>query len=132
MQWTLRDVITKEATNLTQIGSLNETDTDCQSFGFNATIDFLHIVRVGFNATGVYGIELETHNNVTFAAGIDTQYATLRDVTWGFPVGEDDSHSSAFVGFDGTYLEKEVKTGTRISSLRAIFLDLNCNMTSIE
>ena len=51
---------------------------------------------------------------------MDTQDATLRDVTWGFAVGEDDSHSSAFVGFDGTIGEG------RLNSLRAILMDIDC------
>ena len=102
MQWTLRDTKTKEAKNLTQIGSLNETRTNCTIFSFNATTDDLHIIRVYFNTTGVYGIKLQTHNNLTYAAGVNVKDASLRDVTWGFPPGADNEFTQAFVGFDGT------------------------------
>lgn len=102
MQWTLRDYVTKEALNTTQIGSLTEASKNCTTFGFNVTTDFLRNIIVGYNSTGVYGIQLETGNNLTYASGLRINDKSLKNVTFRITIDQNGVRSQVFVGFDGT------------------------------
>lgn len=77
MQLTLTDTETKAVSKLQPIGQLNNTNTSCSRFDIDTTSDYLRIVRIGYNATGVYGVELQTYQNKTGVYGLNVKDATL-------------------------------------------------------
>jgi hypothetical protein len=77
IQLTLTDIKTDLVTKLQPIGLLNDTNTSCNWFDIDTSSDYLRIVRIGYNSTGVFGIELQTYQNKTGVYGLSVKDPTL-------------------------------------------------------
>ena len=86
LQFSLKDTKTSVYTELEPIGTLHDPSSLCEAFLIDTSTDFLKILTIGFNETGIHGIAFQTYKNQTAAFGRSITDPTLISQLWGITI----------------------------------------------
>ena len=91
---------------LSPVGTSTAPNTKCYTFAINTSSDWLRYVRLGYNATGVYGLEFQTQSNRTARFGISLEDPSITRTGVGLQVDENGRPDSKIMGFKGTFTDQ--------------------------